>query len=252
MTDDAGLRARLRGRLGGFELDAALDMPQGGITALVGPSGSGKTTLLRCIAGLQRLKGEVTLNGVSWQDDRQFTPAHKRPVGFVFQDAGLLIHLTVKGNLLYALKRAGPSTPMIGWDEVIVLLGLERLLARSVANLSGGERQRVSLGRALLSQPKLLLLDEPLSSLDAAAKAEIMPYLERLHRTLAIPVLYVSHDPAEVARLADRVFAMKDGRIVDGPPDSLRAQSRLAKMSAEDRDALALAALKAGLGPPRP
>jgi molybdate transport system ATP-binding protein len=251
MTAKAGLRARLRGRLGAFELDAALDMPARGITALVGPSGSGKTTLLRCIAGLTRLKGEVALNGVSWQDGRRFVPAHRRQVGFVFQDAGLLTHLTVKGNLLYARRRAGKAAPAIGWDEVIALLGLEPLLGRSIANLSGGERQRTALGRALLSQPKLLLLDEPLSSLDPAAKAEIMPYLERLHRTLAIPVLYVSHDPAEVARLADRVFAMKDGRITDGPAEDRTAQERLAELSAEQRDALALAALKAGLSPPR-
>ena len=247
MTAQPGLRARLRGRMGAFELDAALDMPANGITALVGQSGSGKTTLLRCIAGLQRLKGEVALNGQTWQDGRQFIPAHQRPVGFVFQDAGLLTHLTVEGNLLYARKRADRSAPMIGWDEVIALLGLEPLLARSTANLSGGERQRAALGRALLSQPRLLLLDEPLSSLDRTAKAEIMPYLERLHRTLAMPVLYVSHDPAEVARLADRVLSMKEGRIVEGPPEGLAAEARLAGMSAEERDALALAALKAGL-----
>jgi molybdate transport system ATP-binding protein len=250
MTAMAGLRARLRGRLGVFELDAALDLPGRGISALVGPSGSGKTTLLRCIAGLERLNGEVALNGVSWQDGRQFVPAYRRPVGFVFQDAGLLAHLTVMGNLLYASKRAGPGPASVGWDEVVALLGLEPLLARSTANLSGGERQRVALGRALLTQPKLLLLDEPLSSLDPAAKAEIMPYLERLHRALSIPVLYVSHDPAEVARLADRVFAMKDGRIADGPAEDRTAQARLATMSAEQRDALALAALRAGLAPP--
>jgi molybdate transport system ATP-binding protein len=245
----AGLCARLRGRLGAFELDAALDMPARGITALVGPSGSGKTTLLRCIAGLTRLKGEVALNGQTWQDGRQFTPAYKRPVGFVFQDAGLLTHLTVKGNLLYARKRADQGPASIGWDEVIALLGLQPLLARSTANLSGGERQRAALGRALLSQPKLLLLDEPLSSLDPAAKAEIMPYLERLHRAFDIPVLYVSHDPAEVARLADRVLAMREGRIVERPPEDLTAEARLAQLSAEEKDALALAALKAGLGP---
>jgi molybdate transport system ATP-binding protein len=249
MTQPSGLRARLWGRLGAFEMDADLDMPPGGITALVGPSGSGKTTLLRCIAGLERLKGEVRFNGQFWQDGEHFIPAHKRPVGFVFQDAGLLAHLTVKGNLLYAGRRAGQARAGIGWDEVIALLGLEPLLDRATANLSGGERQRTALGRALLSQPKLLLLDEPLSSLDPAAKAEIMPYLERLHRAFDIPVLYVSHDPAEVARLADRVLAMREGRIVEGPPEDLTAEARLAQLSAEEKDALALAALKAGLGP---
>jgi molybdate transport system ATP-binding protein len=249
-----GLKARLKGRLGAFELDAALDMPPVGITALVGPSGSGKTTLLRCIAGLTRLEGEVSLDGQVWQDAKHFTPAYKRPVGFVFQDAGLLTHLTVKGNLLYAQKRAGGATATIGWDEVVDLLSLGPLLARSTVHLSGGERQRAALGRALLSQPKLLLLDEPLSSLDADAKAQILPDLERLHRTLAIPVLYVSHDRAEVARLADRVLTLKGGRIVE--PDSvstdagLAARQRLAQMSGAEKDALALAALLAGLDPP--
>lgn len=251
MTGRTGLRARLHGRLGAFELDAALDLPPDGITALVGPSGSGKTTLLRCIAGMTRLEGEVGLDGLIWQNERQFLPTHRRGVGFVFQDAALLNHLTARGNLLYAQRRAGDGPAGIGWDEVIALLGLEPLLARSVAHLSGGERQRVALARALLSQPSLLLLDEPLSSLDPAAKAQIMPYLERLHRTLQIPVLYVSHDPAEVARLADRVFAMKDGRIVAGPPEGPTAQALLAGLSAQDRDALALAALRAGLAPPR-
>lgn len=248
-----GLKACLRGKLGAFELDAALDMPPVGITALVGPSGSGKTTLLRCIAGLTRLKGEVSLDGQVWQDAKHFTPAHKRPVGFVFQDAGLLTHLTVKANLLYAQKRAGETSATIGWDEVVELLRLGPLLARSTANLSGGERQRTALGRALLSQPELLLLDEPLSSLDADAKAQILPYLERLHRTLAMPVLYVSHDRAEVARLADRILIMKSGRILEADPAAdarLTAEQRLAQMSGTERDALALAALLAGLGPP--
>lgn len=245
-----GLKARLSGRLGTFQLDAALRLAPQGVTALVGPSGSGKTTLLRCVAGLTRLSGEVGLDGQVWQDKDRFVPAHRRPVGFVFQDASLLAHLTVKGNLLYAQRRAGKADNPIGWDEVVEWLGLAPLLGRSTANLSGGERQRTALGRALLTQPRLLLMDEPLSSLDVAAKAEIMPYLERLHRTLAIPVLYVSHDPAEVARLADHVLTMKDGRIVEVAPQVVTAEARLAKMSAKDRDALALEALKAGMMPP--
>ncbi len=244
-----GLKARLSGQLGTFQLDAALRLAPQGVTALVGPSGSGKTTLLRCIAGLTRLPGDVRLDGESWQDKDHFVPAHRRPVGFVFQDASLLSHLTVRGNLLYAQKRAVNSAAPIAWDEVVDWLGLAPLLDRSTANLSGGERQRTALGRALLTQPRLLLMDEPLSSLDVAAKAEILPYLERLHQTLAIPVLYVSHDPAEVARLADHVLIMKDGRIVEGAPDGVTAQARLAKLSAKDRDALALAALMAGIDP---
>jgi molybdate transport system ATP-binding protein len=245
-----GLKAHLSGRLGTFELDAALALAPHGITALVGPSGSGKTTLLRCIAGLTRLSGDVRLDGEVWQDQDRFVPAHRRPVGFVFQDASLLAHLTVKGNLLYAQKRAVKAVSPIAWDEVVELLGLAPLLERSAANLSGGERQRAALGRALLTHPRLLLMDEPLSSLDLAAKAEILPYLERLHRALAIPALYVSHDPAEVARLTDYVLTMKDGRIVEGAAAGVTAEACLANMSAEERDALALAALKAGIGPP--
>jgi molybdate transport system ATP-binding protein len=243
-----GLKVRLRGRLGRFELDAAFEAPSSGITALVGPSGSGKTTVLRCIAGLTRLPGEVGLDGEVWQDERAFAPAHRRPVGFVFQDAGLLAHLSVKGNLLYAHKRAGQAGHAASWDEAVELLGLGPLLDRSTANLSGGERQRVALGRALLSRPRILLMDEPLASLDAEAKAEILTYLERLHRALSIPVLYVSHDPAEVARLADRVLTLRAGRIAQAAAGDPSAEDRLAGMNAEQRDALALAALKAGLG----
>jgi molybdate transport system ATP-binding protein len=244
-----GLKARLHGRLGAFQLDATLALAPRGITALVGPSGSGKTTVLRCIAGLTRLAGEVSLDKAVWQDASVFTPAYRRPVGFVFQDAGLLSHLTVKGNLLYAHNRADKAAPMIAWDEVVELLGLGALLPRSPAHLSGGERQRVALGRALLTQPKLLLMDEPLSSLDVAAKAQILPYLERLHRTLAIPVLYVSHDPAEVARLADHVLTMDAGRILEPSQARVSAEEQLAALSAAEKDALALAALRAGLRP---
>ena len=247
-----GLKVRLNGRLGTFQLDAVLELAPQGITALAGPSGSGKTTLLRCIAGLTRLTGDVRLNHKVWQDKDRFVLAHRRPVGFVFQDASLLAHLTVRGNLLYAQKRAVKTASPIAWDEVVDLLGLRSLLDRATANLSGGERQRTALGRALLTQPRLLLMDEPLSSLDGAAKAEILPYLERLHRALAIPALYVSHDLAEVARLADHVLTMKDGRVVEGAPNGLTAEARLATMSAEERDVLALAALKAGIGPATP
>jgi molybdate transport system ATP-binding protein len=242
-----GLKVRLHGRLGRFELDAAFQTAPTGITALVGPSGSGKTTVLRCIAGLTRLAGEVALDGQVWQDGGGCLPAHKRPVGFVFQDAGLLAHLSVKGNLLYAQKRAGQAGRAVAWDEVVELLGLGPLLDRSTANLSGGERQRAALGRALLSRPRILLMDEPLASLDAEAKAEILTYLERLHPALSIPALYVSHDPAEVARLADRVLTLRAGRVTEPAAGGPSPEDRLAGMSGEQRDALALAALKAGL-----
>ncbi len=243
-----GLVCRLKGRRGEVILDVDLQAPSSGVTALVGPSGAGKTTLLRAIAGLERLEGEVRLEGQAWQGRRVFLAPHRRPVGFVFQQAALLAHLTVRGNLLYAVRRAGGGPGAISWGEAIRLLGIEPLLSRPTARLSGGERQRVALARALLTRPRLLLLDEPLSSLDAAAKAEILPFLEQAFAVLAIPVLYVSHDAAEVARLAARVVTLGQGRSLDAGLDAQTPEARLAVMSAPDRDALALAALKAGLG----
>jgi len=237
---------RFAGALGGFSLNAAFVLEPTGITALSGPSGSGKTTLLRCIAGLTRLSGELSVGGEVWQDARTFMPPHRRPVGVVFQDASLLAHLSVRGNLEFGAKRT-PAKPVIGFDDTIDLLGLASLLSRTPAHLSGGERQRVALARALLSQPRLLLMDEPLSSLDAGAKAEILPYLERLHRSLAIPALYISHDPGEIARLADRVLYIEQGAITAGPRDL--ASPTLEGLDAAERDRLALAALRAGLQP---
>jgi molybdate transport system ATP-binding protein len=249
-----GVSGQFAGRLGAFRLDAAFTLPARGLTALSGPSGSGKTTLLRCIAGLTRLEGSLNVAGETWQNGRAFRPPHRRPVGMVFQDAGLLPHLSVRGNLLYGARRA-PWPQAVQLGEIAALLGLEPLLDRATTHLSGGERQRVALGRALLSQPKLLLMDEPLSSLDADSKAEILPYLERLHRTLEIPALYVSHDGAEIARLADHVLLMRDGRIVEAHPGdagTLAATQVLAEMDSASRDSLALAALLAGLKPASP
>ncbi len=250
MSDAEGLRVRLRGRIGALAIDIDLVAPPTGVTALVGPSGCGKTTLLRAIAGLIRLDGQVSLGSEVWQGDGRFLAPHRRPVGMVFQGANLLQHLSVKGNLLYAKTRAGPGP--IAWDEVVDMLGLGALLDRSPSRLSGGERQRVSIARALLTQPRLLLLDEPLSSLDPARKGEIMPYLETLHRSLSIPVLYVTHDPGEVERLADQVATMGPGRVLASGPLSLlrdEARRRLEGLSPQERDALALAALRAGLEP---
>jgi molybdate transport system ATP-binding protein len=236
------VEGRFCGTIGGFGLDAEFKLAPSGITALSGPSGSGKTTLLRCIAGLTRLPGSLYAGGEVWQDPHKFIPPHRRPVGVVFQEASLLSHLSVRGNLMYGARRTSAKAE-IGFDDTVELLGLAPLLGRSVANLSGGERQRVALGRALLSQPRLLLMDEPLSSLDAGSKAEILPYLERLHRSLAIPALYISHDAAEIARLADHVLYMRGGRIVAGQA----GEPSLEGLDAAARDALALAALRAGL-----
>ncbi|HXA37445.1 MAG TPA: molybdenum ABC transporter ATP-binding protein [Phenylobacterium sp.] len=238
------VEGRFSGALGGFRLDARFVLAARGITALSGPSGSGKTTLLRCIAGLTRMAGELSVGGEVWQDARRFTPPYRRPVGVVFQEASLLAHLSVRGNLDYGARRTEAKAE-VGFDDAVELLGLGPLLDRAPANLSGGERQRVALGRALLSQPRLLLMDEPLSSLDAAAKAEILPYLERLHRALAIPALYISHDAGEIARLADHVLYMREGKIVAGEAST----PSLDGVDAATRDGLARAALRAGLSP---
>jgi molybdate transport system ATP-binding protein len=205
------LTSAFTGKLGDFTLDAAFEAPLAGVTALVGPSGSGKTTVLRCIAGLERLQGRLSVAGEVWQDGRLFLPAWRRPIGYVFQEASLFAHLPVRGNLLYGAKRAGAGE--ITLADVTDLLGLGPLLDRSTQRLSGGERQRVAMGRALLSQPKLLLMDEPLAGLDREAKSEILPYLERLAAAHTLPILYVSHDEAEVSRLAARTIRMRAGRI---------------------------------------
>jgi molybdate transport system ATP-binding protein len=208
---DAVLAAAFAGTLGGFSLDVDFEAPLAGVTALVGPSGSGKTTVLRCIAGLERLAGRLSVAGEVWQDGRRFLPTWRRPIGYVFQEASLFAHLPVRGNLAYGLKRAGAGD--ITLADVTDLLGLAPLLDRSTQRLSGGERQRVAMARALLSQPKLLLMDEPLAGLDQEAKDEILPYLERLAAARTLPILYVSHDEAEVARLADRTIRMRKGRV---------------------------------------
>ncbi len=208
------IEVRLAGRLGSFELDVDFAAPMQGITALFGPSGCGKTTVLRCLAGLQRLPGRLAIGGETWQDEatRSFRPPHARPVGYVFQEASLFAHLSVRGNLTYGQRRA-TGTETIRFDEAVALLDLDSLLERGTAALSGGERQRVAIGRALLSQPRLLLMDEPLAALDRASREGILPYLEALHAALALPVIYVSHDIAEVERLADTVVLMAAGKV---------------------------------------
>ncbi len=217
-----GIQARFKLDWPGFALDVDLNLPARGVTALFGRSGSGKTTLLRCIAGLERAQqGRLTVNGTVWQDDENrgqrygghWLPTHQRPLGYVFQEASLFPHLTVLGNLRYGLKRI-TGTQSVDLEAAIDLLGIRPLLERKPDRLSGGERQRVSMARALALRPRLLLMDEPLAALDHQRKQEILPYLERLHRALDIPVLYVSHAPDEVARLADHIVVMDAGRAV--------------------------------------
>jgi len=211
----SGIEAAFAGRMGNFSLEVAFEAPLQGITALFGPSGCGKTTLLRAIAGLNRhLPGRLSVGGALWQDSARgvFLKPHGRAIGYVFQGESLFPHLSVRQNLLFGARRAGEGRLKL--DDVVALLGIGHLLDRDPRALSGGERQRVAIGRALLSQPQLLLMDEPLSALDEIAKGDILPYLEGLHRALSVPILYVSHDISEVARLADRMIVMADGRKV--------------------------------------
>ena len=223
---DAHLRLQRRD----FQLDVALALPSRGITALFGPSGCGKTTVLRALAGLDRAAGRVALDDEVWQDDATgcFVPTHRRPLGYVIQDAALFPHLDVRGNLNYGRRRAAGESARSSLDAIIDLLGIAHLQARRPATLSGGERQRVAIARALATGARLLLMDEPLAALDAARKAEILPYLERLHRELALPVVYVTHAMDEVARLADHLVLMHEGRAVAaGPLTELLARTDL-------------------------
>ena len=209
-----GIEARFRLAWPGFTLDVELDLPGHGVTALFGHSGSGKTTLLRCIAGLERPpQGRLVVNGELWQDAGHWLPTHRRPIGYVFQEASLFAHLTVLGNLRYGLKRQR-GAQRVSLEQAIELLGINQLLERKPDRLSGGEKQRVGIARALALSPSLLLMDEPLAALDHQRKQEILPYLERLHDELDIPLLYVSHSPDEVARLADQLVVLEAGRAL--------------------------------------
>ncbi|BBO99717.1 molybdenum ABC transporter ATP-binding protein [Sulfuriferula nivalis] len=216
-TISASVRARFRLDYPGFALDVDLDLPGKGVTALFGHSGSGKTTLLRAIAGLERVPGGyLAVNGNVWQDDARgvFLPTHLRPLGYVFQEASLFAHLNIRRNLEYGLKRVAEQHRKVSLAHAIELLGIGHLLERMPDALSGGERQRVGIARALAVSPQLLLMDEPLAALDLKLKGEILPYLERLHDELDIPVLYVSHSPDEVARLADHLVLMEKGKVL--------------------------------------
>jgi len=214
------IEARLALARRDFTLDVDLHLPARGVTALFGPSGCGKTTVLRALAGLERAVGRVALGAEIWQDDavRRFTPTHRRGIGYVIQEAALFPHLSVQGNLAYGERRIAAGERRVALDQVVALLGIGHLLKRRPGTLSGGERQRVAIARALATSPRLLLMDEPLAALDAARKAEVLPYLDRLHEELGIPIVYVSHAVDEIARLADHLVLMDAGRVLaDGP-----------------------------------
>lgn len=230
-----GIDARFCINWPGFTLDVDITLPGRGVTALFGHSGSGKTTLLRCIAGLERApQGVLTVNGDVWQDAQRWLPTHQRPLGYVFQEASLFPHLSVLGNLRYGLKRTN-AAQSLSVDHAIELLGIKPLLERKPDRLSGGEKSRVGIARALAVSPRLLLMDEPLAALDLKRKQEILPYLERLHDELEIPVIYVSHAPDEVARLADHLVLLDEGRVVaSGPLSETLARADLPPAFADD------------------
>jgi molybdate transport system ATP-binding protein len=207
--------ARFRIERAAFTLDVALDLPGSGISALFGPSGCGKTTTLRALAGLERTPaGHLHMKGEVWQDAATFVPTHRRPLGYVFQEASLFDHLDVRGNVEFGMKRVPAAARRVSLEQAVELLGIPHLMDRKPQTLSGGERQRVGIARALATSPRLLLLDEPLSALDAQRKAEVLPYLEKLHAELDIPMVYVSHALDEIARLADHLVLMDAGRVV--------------------------------------
>lgn len=211
----SGLQVSLRNRLGDFELDASFTAPANGVTALFGRSGCGKTSVLRSVAGLVKSQqGSVKLNDDIWQDAGKFVPVHLRPIGYVFQEASLFSHLSVRQNVEYGWRRIPEKQRSLKFDSVAELLGINDLLKRATHSLSGGERQRVAIARTLLTSPKLLLMDEPLSALDHQAKQTILPYLESLHDEFSIPSLYVTHDPNEVACLADYMLMLDHGKVV--------------------------------------
>ncbi|MDX8412355.1 MAG: molybdenum ABC transporter ATP-binding protein [Mariprofundaceae bacterium] len=213
-----GIHARFHLQRGNFKLETELDIPARGVTGLYGPSGSGKTTLLRCLAGLERAEGHMRFNGDVWQDGDAFMPVHQRPIGVVFQEPRLFAHLSVHGNLEYGMRRKPRAAGGADFDHVVAMLGIGHLLARKPERLSGGEAQRVAIGRALLTHPRLLLMDEPLAALDSARKTEIMPFLERLHRESDCPIIYVSHHMAEMVRLADHLLLIEDGKTIAAGP----------------------------------
>ena len=212
------IECKIKVQLESFMLDANFSIPDRGITVVFGPSGSGKTTLLRAIAGLEKSdKGFLKIGDSVWQKGEDFLATHKRQIGYVFQDAALFDHLDVKGNLNFVIKRAiGLKEDFI--ESIHNLLEIKTLLNRKTTQLSGGEKQRVAIARALLTNPKILLLDEPLSALDLKRKNEILPYLDSIHNDLEIPILYVTHSQDEMSRLADHLLLIEDGNIIGSGP----------------------------------
>lgn len=210
------IRIRLEVHFPGYTLNVDQSLPEKGITGIFGVSGSGKSTFLRAIAGLERpVNSRIAIGSEIWHDDAKgiFIPPYKRPLGFVFQDAALFPHLNVRQNLEYGMKRVPENARRISLDYVVDLLGLNPLMERNPQTLSGGEKQRVGIARALATSPRILMMDEPLASLDQPRKTEIIPYLNRLNTELSLPILYVSHDLDEIISLADHLILLEAGKI---------------------------------------
>jgi molybdate transport system ATP-binding protein len=212
----------------GFTLDVDTEIPGQGVTAFFGRSGSGKTSVLRCIAGLDKAENALlSVQGKIWQDSAQgiFEPTYNREIGYVFQEGALFPHLSVKKNLLFGFGRTPKSFRKANFSDVVELLGLNALLHRLPLGLSGGEKQRVAIGRALLNHPRLLLMDEPMASLDQIHKKEILPYLENLHQNVHIPIIYITHDREELIHIADYLVLMEQGKIIaQGPLDQIMSR----------------------------
>lgn len=208
------IQARFSVDRGDFKLDIDLDIPEHGVSSLFGPSGCGKTTILRAMAGLDHYPdGYLKLGDKVWQNNELFVPPHKRAIGYVFQESSLFPHLSIKRNLEYGVKRIPEAQQKVALSDAIDLLEIGHLLEQKPAYLSGGERQRAAIARAVAVSPELLLMDEPLASLDQQRKKEILPYISSLHSELNIPVIYVSHSAEEVAQLADYMVLLEAGKV---------------------------------------
>jgi len=241
MSVTGTISARYELQRGDFSLDVDVEIPMQGITGIFGESGTGKTSLLRCIAGLERATtGRLVVAGNVWQDGATGRPIHERNIGYVFQEPRLFAHLDVRGNLEYGRRRTRQRN--VDVDDVVGLLGLEGLLRRRPDTLSGGEAQRVAIARALLRAPRFVLMDEPLASLDRARRDEILPFLDRLHSSLDLPIIYVSHSIDEVTRLCDHLLVMDGGKVVaNGSLQKVLLQTDLPVLGGEEAGAVILA-----------
>ncbi len=241
MSATGTISARYELQRGDFSLDVDVEIPMQGITGIFGESGTGKTSLLRCIAGLERATtGRLVVAGNVWQDGATGRPIHERNIGYVFQEPRLFAHLDVRGNLEYGRRRTRRRN--VDVDDVVGLLGLEGLLRRRPDTLSGGEAQRVAIARALLRAPRFVLMDEPLASLDRARRDEILPFLDRLHSSLDLPIIYVSHSIDEVTRLCDHLLVMDGGKVVaNGSLQKVLLQTDLPVLGGEEAGAVILA-----------